>query len=202
MKPSNLVKSLIIALLLLPMACPERLPSAGAAPVTLLTRTFSPTADAQVYEYSPISNYGDKEWIAIQSRDGENCRGFIYFELSDDIPPGSKITYARLYLYKYVKPDVSRTYRCARVSGNWGESTITWDNQPNVDTITSDATISTTVNVWTSWDVLSSVQKFAAKDTASAYRNYGWRIADTSEGSLITHQAFFYSKEWTTIAHT
>jgi len=195
MKPTIIVKLLIVALLLLPIACPDRFPPAGAAPVSLLTRTFSPTADAQIYEYSPNSNYGDKEWIAVQSRDGENCRGFIYFDLSN-IPPGSKITYARLYLFKYVKPDISRTYRCARVTGNWGESTITWNNQPGVDTITSDSTISTTVDVWTSWNVESSVGKFAAKDTASAIRNYGWRIADTSEGSLVTHQAFFYSKEW------
>jgi hypothetical protein len=195
MKISNLVKLLIVTLLLLPIAFPRCPPSAGAAPVSLLIRNFGPTADAQVYESYPDDNYGSKEWIAIQSKDGANCRGFIRFDLSN-IPPGSKITYARLFLYKYVQPDTSRTYRCSRVTANWAESTITWNNQPGVDSIASDTVISTTVNIWSNWDVVSSVQKFASGDTASVIRNYGWRIADTSEGSLITHQAFFRSKEY------
>lgn len=192
MKPSNLVKLLIVALLLLPMACPERLPPAGAAPVSLLTRDFNPADDSYVYENSPNTNFGDY-MIYVRSKDGANVRAFIQFDL-DNIPPGSKITEARLYLYKYGAPDVTRTYRCSRVTSSWGENSITWNNQPAVESPTSDNTIGTSVG-WESWVVTSSVQQFRARDTAIALRNYGWRIADTSEGSLVQHQSVFYSKE-------
>ncbi|MGQ9513669.1 MAG: hypothetical protein ACUVTL_01225 [Thermoproteota archaeon] len=37
----------------------------SAAPVSLLTRNFWPSADAQVYEETANTNYGDKYWIAI-----------------------------------------------------------------------------------------------------------------------------------------
>jgi len=195
MKPSNLVMLLIVAFLLLPITYPEKFSPAVAAPVSLLTRDFIPTADAQVYEDSPNSNYGGI-MIYIRSKDGANLRAFIQFDL-DNIPPGSKITEATLYLYKYGSPDVARTYRCSRVSGSWSESTITWNNQPAVGSPSSDEVIGTS-DGWESWGVTSSVQQFRSKDTASASRNYGWRIADISEGSLVQHQSVFYSKEYET----
>jgi len=195
MKPSNLVRLLIVVLLLLPAACPERLPPVSAAPVSLLTRDLNPTDDAQVYESNPNTNYGDI-MIYIRSKDGANLRAFIQFDLNN-IPPGSKITEARLYLYKYSAPDITRTYRCSRVTSSWSENSITWNNQPAVDSPTSDEAIGTSVG-WESWVVTSSVQQFTARDTASASRNYGWRIADTSEGSLVQHQSVFYSKEYET----
>ncbi|MBO3802906.1 MAG: DNRLRE domain-containing protein [Candidatus Brockarchaeota archaeon] len=147
-----------------------------------------------MYEKLADTNYKDKSWIAIQSKDGENCRGFIKFDLSN-IPPGSKINDARLYLYKYIPSDSPRTYRCSNVISSWSEDTVTWNNQPGVGSISSDTVISTNNNIWYSWDVASSVQKFVARDTASAIRNYGWRISDVSEGSLVVQQSFFYSKE-------
>ncbi len=186
-------------LLLLSYVTPSMLYMASA-PVSELARTFWPTDDAQIYQKYPDSNYGGLTWVAVQSATSENCRGLLRFDLSN-IPPGAKVISARVYLFKYIAPSVSRTYYCHPASSSWSESSLTWNNQPGIYTTGSTTVIGTTPSTWSSWDVASSVQKFAARDAASAASNYGWKIGDNSEGSVTTYQSFFYSKEHSDAAY-
>lgn len=73
-----------------------------ATPTTKLTRKLSPIADSYVTEGTYAGhNWGDKDYLIIQSYAGQRMYAFIRFNLDEYIPPGSKVTSAELYLYAY-----------------------------------------------------------------------------------------------------
>ncbi|MEM2930291.1 MAG: DNRLRE domain-containing protein [Thermoproteota archaeon] len=172
-----------------------------AAPTTKLTRTFSPVADSYVTEgYYAGHNWGDKDYLLVQSYAGQRMYTFIRFNLDEYIPPGSKVTSADLYLYAYFlsfSSPTSRRLYCNRVSGNWQETGITWNNMPGVST---DHVYYSDVSSigWVHWTLTYWVQKFVAKDAASHVDNYGWRIIDYPDDSPTPYYIDFRSREYVT----
>jgi len=162
--------------------------------VPLLTRTFSPTDDAYVYEATPNANYGSATNLVVFSKNGYRERVFIMFNLTG-IPPGSVIDSATLKLYMYWPPTASRTLQCLRVTASWAESTVKWSGMPASGLPVSYKTVGTSAG-WLEINVKESVEKFTAKDSATYIMNYGWMLCDGSEG---TDQYGFamYSKEYT-----
>jgi hypothetical protein len=174
-----------------------------ATSTTELTRNFYPSDDAFVEDGDQsASNFGSSASLRIGPWVGLSIpviahidRSFIKFDLTT-IPPGSKITLARLYLYMAIPPPSSRELYCHRVADSWTEGTITWGTQPDV-TFDHYPFISTGTSAgWLYWDTTYWVEKFAAKDSITSEDNYGWRIRDKSEDSPMPYGCIeMYSRE-------
>jgi hypothetical protein len=162
--------------------------------VPLLTRTFSPTDDAYVYEATPNTNYGSATNLVVFSKNGYRERVFIMFDLTG-IPPGSVIDSATLKLYMYWPPTAPRTLQCLRVTASWTESTVKWSAMPASGLPVSYKPVGTSAG-WLEINVKESVEKFTAKDSATCIRNYGWMLCDGSEGT-DEYGFAMYSKEYT-----
>jgi len=158
---------------------------------------LSPIKDARVEEASPDSNFGNSVNLYVKSdvsadTVGDNKRTFLEFDLSS-IPSDVTINSAILSLFAESAPGVSRTYNIQKVLSQWDESTINWNNQPDVnDTITSSNSTGTTDDVFHFFDVTEDVKSFYS----SLLTNNGWRIADSSENSETGRETQYRSREF------
>ena len=138
------------------------------------TTSLEPVADSFVKEGYPSSNYGSNDELYLGwSSSGGHYYTYVKFDLSS-IPEGSTIVSAKLKLYvTYTAGSIAgRTAKAYRVTEDWNESDITWNNKPNnSDTETSSAQIPSDNN-WIEFDVKADVQGFVDND----YDNYGWVI--------------------------
>ncbi len=134
----------------------------------------------QVAESStPNTSGSDRNHVFVKFNLAGNCG-----ETGQAIPSGSKIVSSSFDLFKFAVPSSTRTYNLYRVLATWNESgagapTWTWDNTGgNVSgTVAASASITTTNNLWVSWDVTNEVAAFVGGSAT----NYGWKVADSSE---------------------
>lgn len=93
-----------------------------------------PIEDSYTFMGEPDANFGTDQFIIITKGNVALIKnGFIKFDLSS-IPPASSINNARLRLWVTGwGGDPGRVY-VYKVTSNWEEDKITWNNSPNVDT--------------------------------------------------------------------
>lgn len=178
---------------------PERLTiftSASSVPVS--TCTLTPAADTYADQGSAGSNFGTATTLHVRSAVTllllqNNARSFTRFDLSScSIPTSARVLTAKVKLFLSTAPSASRTYQVRRLTQSWGETTLTWNNQPTAaGTATASAATGTTNNVTTEWDVLADVGGFVAGTTT----NHGWAIMDSAEGSGTAREGRFSSRE-------
>jgi hypothetical protein len=147
--------------------------------------------DSYVDQQNPNTNYGTSTEIDVQARNNRARRAFVRFNITG-IPSNAVVTSANISLYKYGGSTSSRTYNAYRVTANWAESTVTWNNQPGVAASPSSSTTVSSTGVWYVWNVTNDTQNIIN----GTYTNYGWRISDSSEGGGGTITSQFYSKEY------
>jgi len=91
-------------------------------------QTFTPVADARVYQGNPGSNAGSDVILRVRTETNASYRSFLRFD------PGTlagTLTSARLRLWcTDGSPSGGSLYEIT--SNTWGESTITWSNQPSL----------------------------------------------------------------------
>jgi len=116
--------------------------------------------DAFVTGISPDSNFGEQGalWVSNEIP----YRSWLKFSLPT-LPPSASITTAKVWLHT---TDRIGTPVSARFSStdSWDESGITWNNQPNYDSIDLDVVTPTSGFSWYSWTVTSTVQQELAGD--------------------------------------
>ena len=194
------ISILILAVLLLALAT---LPVASAT-----TTTIQPSsADSYIVQDHPTDTHGGDTYIEVETYLNANERGIIKFDLTD-VPSGAQITSATLYLYLYYasSPHLSRTYGAHRVTSDWIESEVSWNNNKSgtswsssggdyISSATSTNTFSlgwpTSNPRFISWDVTDDVSAFVG-GTAT---NYGWIVKDKTENAAQQYKRF-YSKEY------
>lgn len=114
------------------------------------TLTLRPDAasgkDAYIRDLSPYTNYGSHtDYSAHSWTNGGipvTCRSLLEFDLSS-IPSGSIITTAKLSLYHsynssnsgHSSQSGSNEAVLQRITQNWDEQTVTWNNQPSTTNI-------------------------------------------------------------------
>jgi hypothetical protein len=150
--------------------------------------------DGVVITSTPSVNYGNLLYGAIGNSVSAVGRTYIKFDLST-VPANARITYAYLGLYQYSTLGTDNfTIGLYRITGDWDESTITWNLQP---TSSTDAEITNNINAgaitWESWNIDDLVQAWLDGDIA----NYGMVLKDTEE-SLVDTVAYFYTSDYTT----
>jgi len=152
--------------------------------------------DAYVDEGAPDTNYETATALSVASDGGNSTRIYTQFNLSS-IPSTAVILSADLGLFYYSESifSVAGPVGVYRVTGNWVESTITWNNSPaaqntSIDTITVPAAHT---NTFLFWDVNALVQDWVDGSIA----NRGVMLRDTDESS-DEGVKYFRSSDWST----
>jgi hypothetical protein len=135
--------------------------------------------DSYINSSSPDTNYGSSSIMYIQNTD--NQPSFIKFsDLTDYIGKGYTINSAILTIYSITG---SGTINLYRLTSDWDESTITYNNQPSVDgtLITSAARAGSGYNNFTITDL---VQNWCNE----TYSNYGVVLKSSNTGFARTSE--------------
>ncbi len=160
----------------------------SATPYSILIA--APTADAQVDQKKPGTNYGASTAVTVKSKNNQAMRGLVQFDVSS-IAAGSTVNSASLTLCSTAVAG-GRSYDVHMVTAAWAEGTVTWTNQPGV--AASPTTSATTPGSpgCMSWTVTADVQAWV-----DGTANNGWRVSDSVETNNATTN--FRSREDTSV---
>jgi glucose/arabinose dehydrogenase/PKD repeat protein len=128
----------------------------------LTTLTFSPTDDARVEEVHPVDNYGASDKLRAAGGVEADMASYLRFQVSGI---GGPVRSAKLLLTAATNGTVDGPGVHA-ASGEWSESTVTWDTRPNhaADPIADAGAIASNSKV--EYDVRSLVDGDGSLDLA------------------------------------
>ena len=152
--------------------------------------TVIATADSWLDQASTAANHGTDATLRVRSGIGSNRRALVQFTLPT-VPAGCSVTTATLRLNNQA-PVLGRTIQALRVDASWTESGaggVTWANQPATTGTAATATTPLLAGAM-NWTVTAQVQ---AMYTAGS--SYGFLLRDQNEGSLVSFEQQFDSKE-------
>ena len=162
---------------------------ASATPYASLM--VSATADSYVDQKKAGNSHGTAVTMIVKAKSNQNMRSFVQFDISS-IPAGSTVSSATLALCATSVPG-TRTYDVHSVSATWGETTITWTNQPGVAASPTASNATPASPGCMTWTVTVDVQAWVDGTT-----NNGWRISDSAENTGNA-QTDFRSREDTAV---
>jgi hypothetical protein len=183
--------------------------------ITATPATTTAVVDTTARQGSATSNFGTLAALTVSSGSGINQRVYLKFDLtvcSPAIAASATVRLATLRLYMTAAPVVCRVLDLYPVTATWGETTLTWNNQPFGTTINNPATGSRTgtFSVGTpagcqnqstgAYVTGGTVTSDVAMFVAGSSTNFGWMIRDDTEGSATTRTVTFSSKELGTMA--
>lgn len=162
------------------------------APFTQQTITIQPGAgegkDSHVSSETPNDNYGSSIFPRVGSSyllDSWSInRCYLQFDLSI-LPADAVIVAASLKLYQYYTPPPGIILEdhfvdLHRVTGDWEEDTLTWNNQPSFDPIAESTSFNDAETfTWLSWDITSLLQDWVDDE----FPNHGVVLKGTDEGT-------------------
>lgn len=139
-------------------------------------RTFYSTADAEIRQGYPTTNYGTSSemhcgYDDYYDPDGRIVRCLTKFDIAS-IPPGATINSATLHVYlveSWDFPYRTRTYTAYRIPSDWFENSVTWSNAPSPAEAYGSAGVTHEAWGWYSFTVTSLVQAWHN----GTYPNYG-----------------------------
>ncbi len=145
-----------------------------SASTIIIIRTSN--TDGYVQSSTPTTNYGTSTKLKVDPKAVSVKRSLVSFDLSA-IPSGQVIVQALLSLYLSIPPSTSRILEIHRVTANWTERGVTWNNQPSfLSTPTSTNTTGTNA-AWINWIVTTDI----AAGYASPSQWFGFTIKDSQE---------------------
>jgi hypothetical protein len=204
--------------------------SGAAASISLTSQSFTPyrtctitatpttttaVADTTARQGSATSNFGTLTTMNVSSGTGVNQRIYVIFDLtgcSPAIPTSAVVRLATLRLYMTAVPAACRVLDLFPATASWGETTLTWNNQPFGTSINNPPTASRTgtFSVGTpagcqnqsagAYVTGGTVTSDVAGFVAGSATNFGWMIRDDTEGSATTRTATFAAKQLGTLA--
>jgi hypothetical protein len=124
-------------------------------------------------------------------------RGLVQFDLSSLPGDPDLIVSATLSAYQYdTQPAAGGLpVDLVRLTGAWGEPTVTWNNQPGFDgTVWASADVGDSFyDGWINWDATGLVKAYAG----GQYTNVGWLLKASYEGEAgASRLGYFHSKEY------
>ena len=161
-----------------------------AAPSTITLQPGTEGIDGAVSNTAPSTNYGGLFYSVVGNSVSAIGRSYIEFKPLT-IPANARVVYANLKLYQYATFGTDNfTIGLYKITGDWDESTITWNLQPTSST-DAEITINITAGVttWKSWDIVALVQGWLD----GTINNYGVVLKDTDESSVDTYISFYTS---------
>ncbi len=163
-------------MLLFLIACTTILGSARelSGSTTVIIRTSN--ADSYVQSSTPTTNYGNFTRLRVDPRPATIKRSLASFDLSS-LPMGQVIVQAVLSLHLSTPPLVTRVLEVHRVTANWTERGVTWNNQPSFQSMPTSSNNTGIAVVWVNWTVTSDV----ASGYATPSKWFGFIIKDSQE---------------------
>lgn len=165
--------------------------ASGSGGVLVMKNIYA-SADTYCRSDTPsASQDGSAQSMIVRADDsGWKARSFVRFDM-DGVPRGSDVGSARLYIYSYNSPNVSRTHDLHRMLVGWDEGSCTWDAAAAagayVETPAASVQIPTVSSGYRDWgEVTPDVQGWLE----GAFDNYGWCIKDRSEDSPGSYDYF------------
>ncbi|HBG81766.1 TPA: hypothetical protein DDW69_02890 [candidate division CPR2 bacterium] len=152
--------------------------------------TLNPTADASADRVSPNFNSGSSSQLLVGGMDGTHD---TYALMKFDLTPlaGKTIHSASLKLYcKTMETVHINRIRPYRITGDWVESTVTYNTRPGystTDPVVNYTDVQNCANAWFSFDTTTLVSGWAR--SINPYTNYGFFLY----GSQVT--SYFTSRE-------
>jgi len=143
---------------------------------------------------SKSSNTNNNSWyVNVGGMVDKTVRSYLQFDLST-IPPEIVVTDAILWLYQFISAGSGDfSIGLYRVTGEWEEETLTWNNQPDSSFEVEDTLIIPySIYGWRYWHISNLVQGWLE----GARENYGMLLKAVNEG-LINAGAGFYASETT-----
>ena len=171
-----------ILLLIIICAALSRVQELSASTIIVI---HTSNADSYVESSTPTTNYGTSTKLKVDPKAISIKRSLVSFDLSK-IPAGQVIVQATLSLYLSTPPATTRILEVHRVTANWTEQGVTWNNQPNFQATPTSTATSGVIVTWVNWTVTT--------DIATGYSNpsqwFGFTIKDSQEpiqagGSLL-----------------
>ncbi|KAA3665017.1 MAG: hypothetical protein DWQ04_02745 [Chloroflexi bacterium] len=147
---------------------------------TLEQQTFDVIADATILQGYSSHNFGDTSdmWTGYDEHldpYGKVARGLVKFDIAA-LPANTTITKATLRVYlvgSWDYPDTERTITAHRVTGNWSESNLTWNNKPGYISSAYDSeSIGEDDFGWHNFDITSLVSAWHN----NTYTNHGFML--------------------------
>jgi len=181
--------------------------------ITATPATTTAVTDTTARQATANGNFGALTTLTVSSANGANQRTYLRFDMtvcSPAIPASATVRLATLRLYMSAVPAACRVLDIFRATAAWGETTLTWNNQPFGTTINNPPTASRsgTFSVGTpagcqnqaaGYVVGGTVTADVSSFVAGGATNFGWMIRDDVEGSATTRTATFSAKELGTI---
>ncbi len=145
--------------------------------------TIYPTDDAHIRQDYPDITEGDATGMNVRNIGsiGGTWNALIKFNLSSiSIPQNAIIKSAFLKCFYYAYKDnnpAGRLFNLYKITDEWNEETVTWNNRPSFSTQPSATTpVPNSPGQWMEWDVTIDFEAFIA----GSEQNYGWKISDDS----------------------
>ena len=158
-------------------------------PFSMQSQTFEPIADSYVRNDFSSTNFGTISIIASSFNVGQKDNRFIFLKFNLHGNWGS-ISNAKLRLYGQIDIGSDNFTVYAVSDTTWGETTITYDNQP----ILGPALQNIVVNTTTQWWEWSNITSYIQQEINSGHRTITLAIRPPSTG---TYTATFNSREAT-----
>lgn len=149
----NFVSALMLALILTVSVLPAADHAFGAPALQTSTLTFTAEADAHVQQSNPSNNYGNANYLLVDSGSNSDVESFIRFTVN-----GAAGTIQSALVRVYVARSGSSNGPAIYAAGNsWTESGITWNNRPARTSGMLDNIGSTGRNNWIEYNVAAVV---------------------------------------------
>ena len=157
-------------------------------------------ADTFVNELSSTTNYGNDGYLSVDEKTVTNKRTFLRFNISA-VPDVIIISNFTICLYDYTYYDTGSNdttrYDMHKVDNiTWGETDITWDDQPSYNTtIMSNLSFYyKTKDVWRCWEVNTDVDSWL-NSTDLSNDLISFMIKDQTEVDSTAYYHRYVSKE-------
>ena len=166
---------------------------AGISGAVTICQINNANIDSLLREEFPDTNHGTNGSLVVATQTNKLFRSLVQFSLSScSIPSTADVLTARFELYLFSAPSASRTLALTRVTSNWTEGGVTWNNQPSGTGAIYATTTGTTDNVWVKWEATSIVQDWVDGSAP----NGGFRVVDGAEGTIQQFASQFRSSEF------
>jgi len=154
---------------------------------------FAEGKDAYVTEKYPDNNFGNSTALHVGYYSSLHSKylSYLYFDMDFFLPTNAVVTSAFLRLHQY---DFTGTETIPidlyRVTSDWEESNITWNNQPDSSSDVEYTTnVSSSSGTWSSWSIRDLVKAWLDGSNV----NYGILLKSVNEPA--TNMASFVSSD-------
>jgi hypothetical protein len=146
--------------------------------------------DSYVISSLPTANYGNETVFVVgaASSGAVNITSYVQFS---NLTLNGNVTSAYLFLYKVSGIGSNLTVNLYRVTSDWNESNITWNNQPTVNGYKYDSKVMNSIG-WYSWNITNLLIGWLN----GTYTNYGMYLNFTSPALGTWNFSSFSSREY------